>query len=258
MFTKPFEPPDSTSLAVNGKQTKEANDFMKSMPTPAIIGGPPDSRIPILACEGVGLEVAKRNLYDSILNNVIWWHKFEGEEYINIEDSKYDDNRAQWKYNYKESSQLYCNYAIDENGIGATYSAVTHQIGFTNYFEEGKTMGLASYKPSDVDNSEWSNKIEIASNLQKWSQERVLDLIKHAIEISGNKNVCLSGGYGLNCVANYYFRKNLPSDINLYCEPIANDAGQAMGLAQKLYHKVTSDTAVRPQKSIYYGPTPNY
>lgn len=112
MFTKPFEPPDSTSLAVNGKQTKEANDFMKSMPTPAIIGGPPDSRIPILACEGVGLEVAKRNLYDSILNNVIWWHKFEGEEYINIEDSKYDDNRAQWKYNYKEIS-LALDWVLD-------------------------------------------------------------------------------------------------------------------------------------------------
>lgn len=163
-----------------------------------------------------------------------------------------------WKFNYKESSQLYCNYAIDENGIGATYSRVTGELGFKNVFEEGKTMGLASYKPSDVDNPEWSNKIQIASDLQQWSQERVLALIEHAIELSGSKNVCLSGGYGLNCVANYYFRKNLASDVNLYCEPIANDAGQAMGLAQKLYHKVTGDTTIRPQTSIYYGPVPEY
>lgn len=81
---------------------KGANDYMKTMPTPFILGSPPDARIPILACKGVGLEVATSNLYNSILNNVIWWHRFDSEENINIEDPIYDHNRAQWKYNYKE------------------------------------------------------------------------------------------------------------------------------------------------------------
>jgi len=163
-----------------------------------------------------------------------------------------------WKFNYEESSQLYCNYDIDENGIGSTYTRVTGELGFKNVFEEGKTMGLSSYSPHQMKDPTMMINVAKANILQKWSQEKVLDLIKYAIVLSGSKNVCLSGGYGLNCVANYYFRKNLPVDINLYCEPIANDAGHAMGLAQKLYHKVTNDKIIRPQKSIYYGPTPEY
>ena len=163
-----------------------------------------------------------------------------------------------WKFNYEEYSQLYCNYAIDKNGIGSTYSKVTGELGFNKGFEEGKTMGLSSYLPHQMKDPTMMINVVKANILQKWSQEKVLDLIKYAITLSGNKNVCLSGGYGLNCVANYYFRKNLPSDINLYCEPIANDAGQAMGSAQKLYHKVTGDKTIRPQKSIYYGPIPEY
>ena len=166
------------------------------------------------------------------------------------------ERESVWKFNYNGYKELLVNFNTD--GIGATYTRVTGELGFQNVFEEGKTMGLSSYKPSDVDNPEWSNKIQVASYLQQWSQERVLDLIKHAIEISGSKNICLSGGYGLNCVANYYFRKNLPEDINLYCEPIANDAGQSMGIAQKLYHKITNDTTIRPQNSIYYGPEAQY
>lgn len=179
--------------------------------------------------------------------------------------SKFDDvtntlyeRESIWKFDYNNYKQLYCNYNTAVNGIGSTYTRVTGELGFQNVFQEGKTMGLSSYKPNDVDSYEWSNKIQIARNLQQWSQEQVLNLIKHAIEISGSKNVCLSGGYGLNCVANYYFRKNLPSDVNLYCEPIANDAGQAIGLAKKLHHKLTGDTTIRPQKSIYYGPDPVY
>lgn len=163
-----------------------------------------------------------------------------------------------WKFSYNNSVQLYCNYNIDINGIGSTYTRITGELGFQQVFQEGKTMGLASYKPSDVDNQEWANKIELARDVQNWSQEQVLELIKHAIKISGSKNVCLSGGYGLNCVANYYFRKNLPDDINLYCEPVANDAGQSIGIAYKLYHKLTNDKTIRPQKSLYYGPEPQY
>lgn len=173
-------------------------------------------------------------------------------------DSIYE-RESIWKYNYNSYEELYSNYNIHVNGIGATYTKVTGILGFSNMFEEGKTMGLASYKPSDItDNPEMSSKIAMANEVQNWSQELVLNLIKHAIEISGSKNVCVSGGYGLNCVANYFFRKNLPADVNLYCEPIANDAGQSIGIAKKLYHKVTGDTTIRPQTSIYFGPEPQY
>ena len=63
------------------------------------------------------------------------------------------------------------------------------------------------------------------------SQQMVLDLIRKAVEKSGNKNVVLSGGYGLN----YYLQtigilSNLRCDINLFVEPVSNDAGTAIGV----------------------------
>ena len=62
-------------------------------------------------------------------------------------------------------------------------------------------------------------------------EKRGLELINLAIEKTGCKNVVLSGGFFLNCVANYYYRKNLPNDAIMYVEPIAHDGGTAIGAA---------------------------
>ena len=44
----------------------------------------------------------------------------------------------------------------------------------------------------------------------------VLDLIRKAVKIV-EKNVVLSGGYGLNCVANYWYLEQLKDEgINLF------------------------------------------
>ena len=59
--------------------------------------------------------------------------------------------------------------------------------------------------------------------------------IKKGIEKTGIKNVVFSGGYGLNCVANYHYLNHLKG-VNYYVEPISNDAGTAMGAAKYLYH----------------------
>ena len=45
---------------------------------------------------------------------------------------------------------------------------------------------------------------DLAYAIQTESEQMVLDLIRKAVDMSGNKNVVLSGGYGLNCVSNYW------------------------------------------------------
>ena len=45
------------------------------------------------------------------------------------------------------------------------------------------------------------------------SQEEVLKLIFKAVEMTGNKNVVLSGGYALNCVANYWYLDKLTKKV---------------------------------------------
>jgi carbamoyltransferase len=104
------------------------------------------------------------------------------------------------------------------------------------------------------------NRRDMAYAVQTGSQSMVLDLIRKAVEISGKNNVVLSGGYGLNCVANYWYLNELKDeDINLYVEPISNDAGTAMGAALLVHHTLNEDAPIHEfAESLYLGPTYEY
>jgi carbamoyltransferase len=76
------------------------------------------------------------------------------------------------------------------------------------------------------------NRRDLAYACQTQTQEQVLRLIRKASEMTGQKKVVISGGYGLNCVANYFYLDGLKDDgIEIYVEPISNDAGTAIGAA---------------------------
>ena len=94
---------------------------------------------------------------------------------------------------------------------------------------------------------------DLAYKVQKESQEIVINLIKSWVEKTGIKKVCISGGYGLNCVANYYYRKGLSSDIELYCEPVTHDGGTSIGLAKHKWYSLTGSTEKFPLKNAYLG-----
>jgi len=93
---------------------------------------------------------------------------------------------------------------------------------------------------------------DLAWKVQNDTQRVVGDYIENAIQETGLKQVCCSGGYFLNCVANYYLTKRFPN-VEFYFEPIANDAGTAIGAAKLLWHNLTQDTTIRPFKSLYLG-----
>lgn len=99
------------------------------------------------------------------------------------------------------------------------------------------------------------NRRDLAYAVQTQSQEMVLDLILKAVEKTGCRNVVLSGGYALNCVANYYYLDKLEKEnINLYVEPISSDAGTAIGAALMIHYDSTHDTTVKPRAtSLYLG-----
>ena len=84
----------------------------------------------------------------------------------------------------------------------------------------------------------------------------VLDLIRYVVKISGKKNVVLSGGYALNCVANYWYLEQLEGEgINLFVEPVSNDAGTALGAAMLMHHRLNpTDTRIKgPLHDLYTG-----
>ena len=93
----------------------------------------------------------------------------------------------------------------------------------------------------------------LAWAVQDETQRLVGDLIEKAVKTTGKKNIVIAGGYGLNCVANYYYKKRFP-ELNIYVDPISHDGGTALGLAQLVHYTETKDTTKRPLKSLYLGP----
>lgn len=94
---------------------------------------------------------------------------------------------------------------------------------------------------------------DLAWQIQHDTQRIVGDLIEQVVKITGINKVVIVGGYGLNCVANYYFKKRLPG-IEIYNEPISHDGGTAIGMAKLAHHASTEDKTIRPQNTLYHGP----
>ena len=122
---------------------------------------------------------------------------------------------------------------------------------------EGRYEYLETPEDTQVEELTYlQNRRDLAYAVQTQSQQEVLHLIRKAVDMTGINNIVLSGGYGLNCVANYWYLEQLKDEgINFYVEPISNDAGTAIGAALLVYHKSTEDDKVRPYAdSLYLGP----
>ena len=78
--------------------------------------------------------------------------------------------------------------------------------------------------------------MDIAASIQQVTEEIVIKLAKTAAKVTGSKNLCLSGGVALNCVAN---GKILQEKIfeNIFIQPASGDAGGALGVAFAAYYK---------------------
>lgn len=91
-----------------------------------------------------------------------------------------------------------------------------------------------------------------AKQVQVETQRAALGLIRKHVEKTGIKNVCISGGYGLNIVANAFYIKNLPG-VNFYFEPLSDDTGNSMGCAMNLYRQLTNDKKIyTPENNFYH------
>ena len=118
---------------------------------------------------------------------------------------------------------------------------------------------LSTHLDSHDDVTHEQNRRDMAYAVQTETQDQVLDLIIKASEMSGKKKVVLSGGYALNCVANYYYLTELNKrGIELYVEPISNDGGTAVGVALLGFHSLTEMSEKFNGREIYLGPEYNY
>lgn len=96
----------------------------------------------------------------------------------------------------------------------------------------------------------------LAWHVQSETQEKVGDLIQKAVDKTGEKNIVIAGGYGLNCVANYYYLERFP-DLNIYIDPVSHDGGTAIGLAKQAWVKYCEESEtvsdLMPLETLYLG-----
>ena len=77
--------------------------------------------------------------------------------------------------------------------------------------------------------------MDLAASIQKVTEEIIIKMARFARKETNEKNLCIAGGVGLNCVAN---GKLLKSGIfeNIWIQPASGDAGGALGAAMCAWH----------------------
>ena len=184
----------------------------------------------------------------------------ESESYYRFEGSTLEPLKKVW---LEPTTGFLADEFFNMNGLGALYSRVSSYI-FGDWNKCGEVMGLAPYGRADrikplvefkngaLNVPEWTEaldqpylpdteeKWENGSGMPHWQDlawrvqedtERVL--IERAIwlrEATGAKNLCISGGVALNCVANGKIVREAGYD-NVWIQPAAGDDGIAIGCA---------------------------
>ena len=218
-------------------------------------------------------------------------HEFNAvyKRYSNgLHDGKYYDNGIQ---EFDGSVTITKSYEAVSDYLGFGYIEAGKTMGLAPYGTEdenipdffvngkgNKNLLIANYPGGAkidentnpylkrfIDPKEWHNDFSLvteqAKNLaykvQKDTEEQLFKLIQKAVDITGETNVVISGGFGLNCVANYKILKKFP-ELNIFVDPIAHDGGTAIGLAKYAWHVYANDNEIRPLKSLYLSLQPDY
>lgn len=97
----------------------------------------------------------------------------------------------------------------------------------------------------------------LAYHVQKETEQQMINLIQKAVDITGETNIVISGGYGLNCVANYKYVNHF-KDLKFFIDPVAHDGGTAIGLARYAWHVYSKSIESKKMTSVYLGTAPDY
>ena len=213
-------------------------------------------------------------IYKNVIKNVIT-SELNSQDFLNMWIT--NDNPSEVMSDY-ECKNIY--------GIGTVYDIASILMGNTCN-DCGKAMGLSSYGTSNklfenlflekntLNNSFFENssqkikyfltnsiqKIEqdnyqlhadFCYEVQQQTQKAVGDLIEDSIIKTGIKKVCISGGYGMNIVSNYYYLQRFPN-VEFYFEPVCNDNGVSIGAAMNTYVELTGKIPNPIETTAFHG-----
>ena len=100
--------------------------------------------------------------------------------------------------------------------------------------------------------------MDIASSIQKITEDIILLITDNIYNDYGIENLCLAGGVALNCVANTKI-KNQKKFKNIWIQPASGDAGGALGAAYaawfKEFKQIRKIGTKDKMKGAYLGPS---
>ena len=124
---------------------------------------------------------------------------------------------------------------VKEDGsfrLNMDYFEYTRGLKMTN----SKFDRLFGSKPREKGSELTTFHMDIASSIQKVTEEILLKMVNHLYTKYGNENLCMAGGVALNCVANGRILRESPFK-NIWIQPAAGDAGGALGAAYEVYYR---------------------
>lgn len=175
-----------------------------------------------------------------------------------------------YKNSIEKSSTFDFPWGKNNFGVGGLYDIAAVLIGNTPD-DCGKAMGLSSYgRPNKsfenlfsdqrpniepikkVNKDNYQLHADFCYEVQQQTQKVIGDLIEDSIQKTGIKKVCISGGYGMNIVANYYYLQRFP-EVDFYFEPVSNDNGVCIGAAINSYVELTNQVPEPILTTFYHG-----
>ncbi len=107
-------------------------------------------------------------------------------------------------------------------------------------------------RPSETELDDFHN--DIAHSGQKIVEEIMVKMATHVHKQTGMSNVCLAGGVGLNCVANWRILQE-SGFKDIFIQPAAGDSGGALGTAFYIYNTVLGKPRNFQMEHALWGPS---
>lgn len=175
------------------------------------------------------------------------------------------------------------------DSLGNFYSYITQICGFKGGKHEGKITGMAAYgEPNylpilqeliryedggfkNIGHVFFSSALEelqrrlpedfshkdLAASVQTLAEDMVVELVRHWLAITGQRNVALAGGVMANVRINQRVHL-IPEVSSVFVHPGMSDEGIPVGAALAGYYDVSGDVyepeTARPMDHVYLGP----
>ena len=95
--------------------------------------------------------------------------------------------------------------------------------------------------------------MNLASSVQKLTEEILMKMINHLHKETGLKNLCMAGGVALNSVANGIIERDGPFE-DVFIQPAAGDGGGAVGTVAYIYNTLGRNKRTYVMEDAYLGP----